>query len=46
MMDERKIKEVSEAFMGCGCSMMLLVILIPILILGLMFMASAVGLLD
>lgn len=45
-MDQRKIKEVSETFMGCGCSMMLLVILIPILVLGLMFVASALGLMD
>jgi uncharacterized protein YqhQ len=44
-MDDKQIKEVSDMFMGCGCSMMLLVILIPILIFGLMFIASVLGLL-
>lgn len=45
-MDDKKIKDVSDAFMGCGCSLMLLVILVPILILGVLFVASALGLLD
>jgi uncharacterized protein YqhQ len=44
-MNEKKVKDVSDALMGCGCSMMLLVILVPILILGVLFVASALGLL-
>jgi hypothetical protein len=45
-MNEREIKELGNNLMGCGCAMFLIPILGLVLIFGIMFIMSVLGVLE